>query len=104
MVGQTAQDMHVLLIALGISLVACRMSYVIVSKSMKRKNCETLPSEQRQHASALMEAVGIEQARKFLGLSRHALERAAGGLTVQRGTVAYLTQQLAKRTADGKTP
>jgi hypothetical protein len=72
--------------------------------TMKRKNVETLPEPQRQHATALMEKHGIEQARKLLGISRHALERAAGGLSVQRGTVAYLTQQLAARLVDGKNP
>lgn len=51
-----------------------------------------------------MDAVGTEQARRLLGLSRHALERAAVGLTVQKGTVAYLTQKLAERTAEGKNP
>lgn len=71
---------------------------------MKRKNTETLPDPQRQHANALMEAKGIDHARQLLGISRHALERAAGGLTVQRGTVAYLTQKLAERTAAGKVP
>ena len=71
---------------------------------MKRKNCETLPVPQREHANRLMEAVGVEQARRFIGISRHALERAAGGLTVQRGTVAYITQKLAERTAEGKDP
>lgn len=71
---------------------------------MRLKNVETLPEAERKHATALMERHGIEQARKMLGISRHALERAAGGLTVHRGTVAYLTQQLAKRTAEGKNP
>lgn len=71
---------------------------------MKRKNSETLPVPQREHANRLMDAVGTEQARRLLGLSRHALERAAVGLTVQKGTVAYLTQKLAERTAEGKNP
>jgi hypothetical protein len=69
---------------------------------MKRRNTEAIPDPQRAHANALMEKVGIEQARRFLGISRHALERAAGGLTVQKGTAFYLTAKLAQRLAEGK--
>ena len=64
----------------------------------KRKNSETLPEIQRTELLKLMDDQGIVKASLQLGISRHAMERAAGGLTVQRGTVAYLTQKLTART------
>lgn len=67
----------------------------------KRKNSETLPDPQRQQLNALIDARGVEWTRLRLEISRHALERAAGGLTIQRGTAAYLTQKLAERAEEG---
>lgn len=65
---------------------------------MKLKNVETLPEAQRAAINEMFERLGIERTRTYLGpISRHALERAAGGLSVRRGTVAYLTQKLAER-------
>lgn len=71
------------------------------SHMAKRKNFETLPEVQRVELNRLMDDQGIVKASLQLGISRHAMERAAGGLTVQRGTVAYLTQQLAARVGNG---
>ena len=45
---------------------------------------------------ALIERDGLEITRKVLGISRVAMERAASGLNIQRGTSAYLIQQLSK--------
>ena len=71
---------------------------------MRHNNSVQLPEAERQHLNQLMEAKGIDQARKLLGLSRHAMERAAGGLRIQKGTAAYLIQKLAERTKEGKNP
>lgn len=69
----------------------------------KRKNSETLPDPQRQQLNTLIDARGVEWTRLRLGgISRHALERAAGGLTVQKMTAFYITEQLAKRASEGK--
>ena len=61
---------------------------------MKRKNTHTLPPDQRKRLQAMIDADGLEVTRAKLGISRHAMERAAGGLTIQRGTAALLGQQL----------
>jgi hypothetical protein len=50
-------------------------------------------TEQAQIRS-LVEAQGVRRAHAALGISRHAMERAAGGLTIQRGTAALLEQRL----------
>jgi hypothetical protein len=71
---------------------------------MRHNNSVQLPEPERQHLNRLMEAKGIDQARKLLGLSRHAMERAAGGLRIQKGTEAYLREKLSKRIEEGKNP
>jgi ethanolamine utilization microcompartment shell protein EutS len=71
---------------------------------MKRKNSTTLPPEHQTRVRTIMEAHGIAQAARFLGISVHAMERAAGGLTIQPGTAALLSQQIAARDAEGKQP
>lgn len=71
---------------------------------MPRNSNVTLPQEQRDHANRLMKAVGVEQARRFLKVNRHTLERAAGGLTIQLATRDALIERLAQRTEDGKNP
>lgn len=70
----------------------------------KQKNSEPIPQEYQQRIKALISKHGTGQAAKFLGISIHAMERAAGGLNCHRGTVAYLAQQIAVRDAEGKTP
>ena len=70
---------------------------------MKRKNTHRLAPDHQARLTSLMEAQGICQAAKHLGLSRHALERAAGGLTIQAGTAVLLEQQIARRDAEGKS-
>ena len=61
---------------------------------MKRKNFHKLPEPERKRLQSMIDADGLEATRKRLGISRHAMERAAGGLTIQRGTAALLGQQL----------
>jgi hypothetical protein len=71
---------------------------------MKRKNTHRLSPENQARITSIMDAQGICQAARHLGMSRHALERAAGGLTIQAGTCALLEKKLAERDAAGKTP
>ena len=63
---------------------------------MKFKNTNKLPGDQRKRLKALIDRDGLEATRKALHISRHAMERAAGGLSIQQGTVALLGQQLGK--------
>jgi hypothetical protein len=49
-----------------------------------------------------MAAKGIARAAQIVGVCRHTLERAAGGLTIQRGSIALLTLRIAERA--GKQP
>jgi len=44
----------------------------------------------------LMTDVGIRRAHLSLGVCRHAMERAAGGLTIRRGTAALIHAALAR--------
>jgi len=60
----------------------------------KLKNVTKLPEPERKRLQAMIDADVLEVTRKRLGISRHAMERAAGGLTIQRGTAALLGQQL----------
>ena len=63
---------------------------------MKRKNAITLPPDQRKRLQAMIDADGsLEVPRAKLGISRHAMERAAGGLNIQAGTAALLGLKLA---------
>jgi len=61
---------------------------------MKLKNTNKLPEPERKKLQAMIDRDGLEVTRGRLGISRHAMERAAGGLTIQRGTVALLGPQL----------
>jgi len=61
---------------------------------MKTKNINKLPLDQRKKLQGFIDADGLEVTRKWLGISRHTMERAAGGLTIQRGTVALLEKAL----------
>ena len=60
---------------------------------MNRK-IHKLPEPQRKKLEAMIASDGLENTRKRLGISRHAMERAAGGLSVQRGTVAVIAMAL----------
>jgi hypothetical protein len=55
----------------------------------------TLTRAERAAVTALMRAEGIRRAHLRLGIARHAMERAAGGLTIQRGTAALIRAALA---------
>ena len=70
----------------------------------KQKNSEAIPVEHQTRIKAIIDKHGTGQAAKFLGLSVHAMERAAGGLNCHRGTAAYLAQQIQARDAEGKRP
>ena len=61
---------------------------------MKTKNINKLPLDQRKKLQGFIDSDGLEITRKWLGISRHTLDRAAGGLTIQRGTVALLEKVL----------
>jgi len=63
--------------------------------TLKKRLGLVLHDAERKRLQAMIDRDGLEATRKRLGISRHAMERAAGGLTVQRGTVALLGQQLA---------
>jgi hypothetical protein len=63
-----------------------------------------MPLDHQERLRALMGAKGIVRAAQILGVCRHTLERAAGGLTVQRGSAAMLGQKIAARDAEGKAP
>jgi hypothetical protein len=71
---------------------------------MKLRNVVTVDAGNVARLRALIDKHGTCQAASFLGISRHALERAAGGLTVHKGTDAYLAQKIAERNAAGKDP
>ena len=61
---------------------------------MKLHNIHQLPPEQRKRLQAMIDKDGLETTRTRLHISRHAMERAAGGLNIQAGTAALLGQQL----------
>ena len=71
---------------------------------MELKNVATLPEELRTRIKTLCEAKGIYATAKILGISKHAMDRAAGGLSIHKGTAAFLAQQIAARDAEGKNP
>ena len=71
---------------------------------MSAANTTTLPQATRDAILALMDAKNIGRAARILGVSRETLRAAAHGLPCQRGTFALLTQKLAERAAQGKTP
>ena len=71
---------------------------------MKRKNTVTLEPEHQARIRSLIDSQGVYQAARHLGMSRHAMERAAQGSTIQAGTAALLREKFAERNAAGKTP
>lgn len=71
---------------------------------MNQKNDTVMEPGHQGRLKAIIEAQGTCQAAKHLGLSRPALERAAGGLRIHRGTAALLTQKIAERDQWGKNP
>lgn len=58
------------------------------------------PSEQAE-VNAIKAAHGLKAAHKMLGIGRHSMERAAGGLTIQKGTAALIRLALNLRAAQG---
>jgi hypothetical protein len=65
--------------------------------TLKKRLGLVLPDAERKRLQSMIDADGLEATRKRLGISRHAMERAAGGLTIQRGTAALLEQQLQEK-------
>ena len=55
-----------------------------------------LSADEQAAVRAIMAANGIRRAHVHLGVARHAMERAAGGLTIQRGTAALIREALAR--------
>ena len=60
-------------------------------------NTTVLAPEIRDGLQALMGKLGVAQAARFLEVSRPTLERAAGGLTVQRCTAKALRAKVEER-------
>ena len=61
----------------------------------------TLSTGEQAIVTALMREHTILGAAVLLGVARHAMERAAGGLTIQRGTAALIRAALSV-TAQGR--
>ena len=61
---------------------------------MKLKNIVRLPDDQRARLQAIIEREGVYGAASLLGVSRHAMERAAQGSTIHKGTALLLRPQL----------
>jgi hypothetical protein len=59
----------------------------------------TLTADERAAVAALMREHTILGAAAILGIARHAMERAAMGAGVQRGTAALIRIALAQRAA-----
>ena len=70
----------------------------------KQKNSEPIPVESQLRIKALIDKHGTGQAAKFLDISVHAMERAAGGLRCHRGTADHFAKQIAARDAEGRIP
>lgn len=71
---------------------------------MKSSSTITLVDGHRVRILAMREKHGIYQTANLLGISRQAIDRAIGGLAIHKGTAAFISQQIAKRDADGKYP
>jgi hypothetical protein len=59
----------------------------------------TLTTAERASVTRLMRQHTILGAAAMLGVARHAMERAAGGLGIQRGTAALIRLALARMAA-----
>jgi hypothetical protein len=68
------------------------------------RNTVVIPTSNQERIRVLMKIKGVARSAELLGVCRHTLERAAGGLTVQRGSEALLAVKLAERDAAGKVP
>ena len=53
-----------------------------------------LEKTEQERIRSVVKVLGVRRAHAALGVSRHAMERAAGGLTIQRGTAALLIPRL----------
>ena len=60
-------------------------------------NTTVLPPEIRDGLRAMMTRLGVAQAARYLQVSRPTLERAEGGLSVQRCTAVALKAAVAER-------
>jgi len=64
----------------------------------------TLTAEERAAVTALMREHTILGAAAILGIARHAMERAAMGAGVQRGTAALIRMALASQAPQERRP
>ncbi len=63
---------------------------------MNRKSIHTLPEPERSNLNAVIAKNGMKWTRVTIEISEHTLARAAGGLSIQRGTAAYIAQRLSE--------
>jgi hypothetical protein len=56
-----------------------------------------LSAEERQRLRSLLDSLGEREALARLGLNRHLVARAVGGLSIRRGSVALLRDALARQ-------
>jgi len=61
------------------------------------KNTVIANKELRYGLTQMMGEKGIKRAAELLTVSRQTIERAAGGLTIQRGSELLLMQRMAER-------
>jgi hypothetical protein len=64
----------------------------------------TLTPDEQAVVTAFMREHGIRRAHVYLGVARHAMERAAGGLSIQRGTAALIRAALSVAVQNGGRP
>jgi hypothetical protein len=64
----------------------------------------TLADDELAALRQLMADVGIRKAHISLHICRHAMERAAGGLTIRRGTAALIRMALASQVQQEPRP
>jgi hypothetical protein len=63
-----------------------------------------LTQANRDRIAALIEAKGVYEAARLLGVSRHAMERAQYGARCYPGTIALINNTIAVRDAEKKNP
>ena len=64
-------------------------------------NTVIVPQATRDGLHSMMKSLGVARAAQILGVARQTLERAEGGLKVQRGTASMLTQLMEARETKG---
>jgi hypothetical protein len=72
--------------------------------SLMTSNKSAVTAETQRRLQAIIEDKGLVESSRRLGVCRHTLEKAAGGLTVGNGTRALIAAKIAERDAAGKSP